>query len=85
MSDVQGERISWIEIQDPSEVPFRGFVIVTDDGSKGRKVQALAVARGEAAQALDHRSRGAHLVRIPTADEHVALQRMRHYKIRRLP
>jgi hypothetical protein len=85
MSDVQGECISRVEIQDFSEVPLRGLVIVTDDGSEGRKVQALVVARRKAAQALDHRSRGAHLVRITTADEHVGLQCVRHYKIRRLP
>ena len=85
MSDVQGECISWIEIQDPSEVPLRGLVIVIDDGSEGRKVQTLAVARRKVAQAFNHRARGAHLVRITTADEHVALQRVRHYKIRRLP
>ena len=85
MSDVQGERISWIEIQDPSEVPLSGLVIVTDDGSEGRKVHTLTVAGGEVAKALDHRSRGAHLFRITSADEHVSLQRMRHYKIRRLP
>ena len=85
MSDVQGERISWIEIQDRSQVPFRGLVIVTDDGSEGRKVQTLTVAGGEVAQALDHRSRGSNLFRITRADEHVSLQCMRHYKIRRLP
>ena len=85
MGDVQGERIARIEIQDPSEVPFCALIIVTDDSCEGRKVQTLNVTGGEVAQALDHRSRGAHLVWITSADQHVGTQCMRHYKIRRLP